>query len=116
MVMPLENANVLYFPLIKTSSNSALMNVLLAKKSASPREVLAQFMPQNEVIVLAAEFLSNDPKKPFDVIAVGDTDFIYDAFWTKKAQFLDQSYQIPIFDSANFIMNALDYLSENDDS
>ena len=115
MVMPLENANVLYFPLIKTSSNSALMNVLLAKKSASPREVLAQFMPQNEVIVLAAEFLSNDPKKPFDVIAVGDTDFIYDAFWTKKAQFLDQSYQIPIFDSANFIMNALDYLSENDD-
>ena len=115
MVMPKENSNVLYFPLIKTSKTSALMNVLLAKKSATPREILEQFAPENNVIVLAAEFLSNNPKNPFDIIAVGDTDFIYDAFWTHKTQFLDQTYQIPLFDSANFIMNALDYLTENDD-
>lgn len=40
---------------------------------------------------------------------------MYDAFWAKETKFLDLSYQTPIFDSANFIMNALDYLTENDD-
>lgn len=115
MVMPKEGADVLYFPLIKTSQNSALMNVLLAKKSKTPREVLAQFTPGNSVIVIAAEFLSNDPNKPFDIIAVGDTDFIYDNFWSRESKFLDTTYHIPLFDSANFILNALDYLTGNDD-
>lgn len=115
MVMPKEGADVLYFPLIKTSKNSALMNVLLAKKGKSPREVLAQYSPGNSVIVIAAEFLSNDPKKPFDIIAVGDTDFIYDNFWARESRFLDTTYHIPLFDSANFILNALDYLTDNDD-
>lgn len=115
MVMPKEGVDVLYFPLIKTSRNSNLLNVLLAKKSISPREVLAQYTPGNSVIVIAAEFLSNDPSKPFDVIAVGDTDFMYDNFWAKESKFLDMSYNIPVFDSANFILNALDYLTDNDD-
>ena len=115
MVMPKEGADVLYFPLIKTSRNSNLLNVLLAKKSVSPREVLAQYTPGNSVIVIAAEFLSNDPSKPFDVIAVGDTDFMYDNFWAKESKFLDMSYNIPVFDSANFILNALDYLTDNED-
>ncbi len=115
MVMPKPGNDVLYFPLIKTSRNSSMLNVLLAKESKSPREVLQQYTPGNNVIVIAAEFLSNNPKNPFDVIAVGDTDFMYDAFWAKETKFLDLSYQTPIFDSANFIMNALDYLTENDD-
>ena len=61
-----------------------MLNVLLAKESKSPREVLQQYTPGNNVIVIAAEFLSNNPKNPFDVIAVGDTDFMYDAFWAKE--------------------------------
>lgn len=115
MLLPNPKANVLYFPLVKTSDNSSLLNVYLAKKSVSPREILSQYTPSNEIIVIAAEFLSNDPSKPFDVIAVGDTDFMYDAFWTRESKFLDTSYHIPLFDNANFILNALDYLSENDD-
>lgn len=115
MVLPKKEVNVLYFPLIETSKNSALMDVQLAKKNVAPREILEKFTPQNYAIFIAAEFLSNDPTKPFDVIAVADTDFAYDVFWAKELKFLDSSYYVPLFDSANFILNSLDYLSENDD-
>lgn len=115
MVMPKRGANISFFPLIKTSSSSALMDVSFVKKSKTPREILENFVPQNNAIVLAGEFLSNDPNNPFDVIVVGDTDFIYDDFWARKLKFLSSSYSIPLFDSANFILNSLDYLIDNDD-
>lgn len=115
MLMPMQNKEVLFFPLITTSENSSLMNVDFAKKNKTPREVLDNFTPQNNLLVVAAEFLSNNPAQPFDIIAVGDTDFIYDTFWAKEKRFLDSSYYIPMFDSVNFIMNALDHLTENDD-
>ena len=104
-----------FFPLIKTSSNSMLMSASFAKQNVHPREVLANFKPNNQVFVLAAEILSNIPSRPFDIIAIGDTDFVYDSFWTKEKKFLNTSYNVPFFDSANFILNALDYLTSNDD-
>lgn len=106
---------VSFFPLIKTSFNSSLMSASFAKQNAHPREILANFKPNNQAFVLAAEFLSNNSSLPFDVIAVGDTDFIYDNFWTKEKKFLNASYNVPFYDSANFILNALDYLTGNDD-
>ncbi len=115
MVMPKEHKNVLFFPLITASSQSALMDATFAKKNKAPREILENFRPQNNTLILAAEFLSNNPSQPFDIIAVADTDFIYDSFWAKEKKFLDSSYFVPLFDSANFIMNALDHLTENDD-
>ncbi|MCM1323157.1 MAG: Gldg family protein [Acetobacter sp.] len=115
MVMPKKDANILYFPLIETSTTSALMDVELAQKSATPREILEKFSPQDYAIFIAAEFLSNNPARPFDIIAVADTDFMYDNFWAKEQHFLDSSYFTPIFDNANFVLNALDYLTENDD-
>ncbi len=115
MVFLQKNANVSYFPLIRTSSNSSLIDVEFAKKKKSPREILEKFTPSNNAIVVAAEFLSNNPDKPFDVIAVADTDFIYDAFWGIEKKFLKRSYFVPLFDNINFILNALDYLSNNDD-
>lgn len=115
MVMPKAKKNVLFFPLITTSYNSALMDARLAKENKAPREILEKFTPKNNMLVLAAEFLSNNPSQPFDIIAVADTDFIYDSFWAKEKKFLDSSFYVPLFDSANFILNALDHLTENDD-
>ena len=115
MLLPKDDAAVSFFPLIKTSSVSSLMPASFAKENKTPREVLAAFMPKNETIILAAEILSNDSLNPFDIIAVADTDFIYDSFWTKEKVFLNSSYHVPFFDNANFILNALDYLTENDD-
>lgn len=115
MVYPKDAKKVSFFPLVKSSNNSALLPALLAQQNKSPKEVLEQFSPQDYTLILAAEFLSNDPTHPFDVIAVGDTDFIYDSFWSKERKFLDTTYHVPFFDGANFILNALDYLTNNSD-
>lgn len=115
MVFPKEGADVSFFPLIRTSSNSSFMDAEFVIKKKSPREILENFSPSNGVIVLAAEFLSNNPRKPFDIIAVADSDIMYDAFWSKETNFLNKTYHIPMFDNANFVLNALDYLAENDD-
>jgi len=115
MLLPKNDTDISFFPLIKTSNISAMMPVSFAKKNIPPREVLANFVPKNDTIVIAAEILSNNPQRPFDIIAVADTDFIYDAFWTKERRFLDSTYHVPFFDNANFILNALDYLTKNDD-
>lgn len=114
-IAPKPKSDVSFFPLIKASNNSAMLPVALAKENAHPREVLRQFYPSNISNILAAEILSNNPRKPFDIIAVADTDFIYDSFWAKSRKYLDTTYYIPLFDSANFILNALDYLTQNDD-
>ncbi len=115
MVFPKEGADVAFFPLVKTSSNSSFIDSEFVRQKKSPREILEKFSPSNGVIVLAAEFLSNNPHKPFDIIAIADSDIMYDAFWSKETKFLNKTYHIPMFDNANFVLNALDYLAENDD-
>ena len=110
-----KGADVAYFPLLKTSQNSSLLDVKLVIDKKTPREILEKFSPTNNSIILAAEYLSNDFNKPFNVIAIADTDLIYDNFWSYKKSFLDKSYVIPLFDNANFILNSLDYLTNNDD-
>ncbi len=115
VIYPQNAEDISFFPLIKSSYNSSLMTTDIIRQNLPPREILARFSPQNDVLFLAAEILSNNASKPFDIIAVADTDFMYDTFWAKEKKFLDTSYSVPIFDSANFILNALDYLAENDD-
>lgn len=114
-LLPKDDKSVSFFPLIKSSYVSSMLPVEFAQKSRTPREVLAKFVPQNKVIIVAAEFLSNDASNPFDIIAVADTDFMYDSFWAKEKRFLDDSYFVPFYDNANFVLNSLDYLSQNDD-
>ena len=115
VIYPQNTTDISFFPLIRASYNSALMSTDVVTQNLPPREILARFSPQNELLVVAAEILSNNGANPFDIIAVADTDFLYDSFWSTEKKFLDTSYNIPIFDSANFILNALDYLAENDD-
>lgn len=115
VIYPQNLTDISFFPLIRASYNSALMNTDILSRNLPPREILAKFSPQNELLVIAAEILSNNAANPFDIIAVADTDFMYDAFWSTERRFLDSSYKIPLFDSANFILNSLDYLTENDD-
>ena len=115
IIMPKNGKNVLFYPLVKSSKVSALMDADYAKKRKTPSEILEDFKPQKDINILAAEFLSNEASNPFNIIAVADTDFIYDAYWVKERKFLDKTYYIPLFDSANFILNSLDYLTKNDD-
>lgn len=53
--------------------------------------------------------------KPFELIVVGDSDMLYDSFWTVHQTILENNYAIPVLDNANFVLNALDTLLGRDD-
>lgn len=105
------NDNNYFIPLIVASENSSLMPISVIYDNISPNRLLREFKPDKFIKVIAARIISKDPLKPYEMIVVGDTDFMYDTFWSETAYFLNNQYQIPILDNANFVMNSLDVLS-----
>jgi len=105
-----ENA-VSFIPLIRASENSALMPVKVVQRGMNPADILRWFKADRQDKTIAAKIISRNPEHPFTVIAVADTDFIYDSFWTHSSVILDRRYAIPILDNGNFILNALESLS-----
>ena len=49
-----------------------------------------------------------------DIIVVGDSDLLYDNFWTTHQTILENNYAIPVLDNINFVLNALDTLRGED--
>ncbi len=106
--------NVAFVPLINDGPNSALLDVSFVQKNIPPNIILEKYKPDNFADkFIAALILSKDKTKPFAAIAVADTDFIYNSFWAKSESMLDKDYVTPIFDNANFILNSLDALANN---
>ena len=60
-----------------------------------PAEILRQFKADDIKKVLAAHILSKDENKKFEIIAVGDTDLLYDTFWTTSMTIGNNNYNIP---------------------
>ena len=110
-----ENKEIEFIPLLKASDVSAVMNSSVVINGLNPREILQHFEPDDNQKILAAEVRGLMPDNQFDLIVVGDSDFIYDQFWAGKASLLESDYVISNFDNANFILNALDYLTGNFD-
>ncbi|MDO4161378.1 MAG: Gldg family protein [Pseudomonadota bacterium] len=119
VIMPdmkaLKAKKIKFEPLLKASSLSAIMPSSVVSDGLSPQEILRNFEPDDNAKILAAEFIGLEPDNPFDVIAITDTDFLYDTFWGTKKSFLESEYLVENSDNANFIMNILDYLSGNPD-
>lgn len=111
LLRPDSDNAVTFIPLIKASRNSALMPADVVRQGMNPADILRWFEPDNQEKVIAAKIISNDPSKPFTIIAVADSDFIYDSFWTRSASILDRQYAVPVLDNGNFILNALETLS-----
>lgn len=59
----------------------------VVRRSVNPSDILRWFKPDNQEKVIAAKIISRDLQRPFTVIAVADTDFIYDSFWTRSPRF-----------------------------
>lgn len=110
-----ENKEIEFIPLLKASDVSAVMKSSVVINGLNPREILQYFEPDDNQKILAAEVRGLMPDNQFDLIVVGDSDFIYDQFWAGKASLLESDYVISNFDNANFILNALDYLTGNFD-
>ncbi len=108
-----QSDKITFVPLITSSTNSALMEANVVRRGTNPADILRWFHSDNKQKTIAAKIISQDKEKPFTVIAVADTDFMYDSFWTRPASLLGTSYNIPILDNGNFILNALESLSRS---
>ena len=112
---PLSNAPIEFIPLIEASNNSELMSSSIVYDSVHPGVILKSFQKDSNPKYLAARIISRDMTRPFDLIVVGDSDLLYDNFWTTHRTIFENNYSIPILDNANFVFNSLDTLQENDD-
>lgn len=110
-----KSGKIVFYPLLTASPVSAIMNVSVVNEGLSPHEILNNFQPDTNQKILAAEIIGRDPDNSFDLIAVGDTDFLYDTFWGTKKAFLENEYVVKNSDNADFVLNALDYLTDNTD-
>ena len=62
-----------------TSKNSQILMSEAVTENIHPAEILRQFKADDIKKVLAAHILSTDESKKFEVIAVGDSDLLYDS-------------------------------------
>ena len=110
-----KNKKVDFVPLIKAGDISQLMTTKVVVDGLNPREILHYFQPDDNQKFIAAEVKGLEKNNPFDMIVIGDSDFIYDRFWATQKSLLESEYLINTFDNADFILNSLDYLTENFD-
>lgn len=111
--MPLKDAPILFIPLMQASKQSQLLSADYIFKNVHPVEILRRFKADDNPKYLAAHIISKKKEKNFEIIAVGDTDLLYDSFWTTSIHIGNTSYNIPLLDNANFVLNALDVLSSD---
>ena len=114
VVMP-ANENVDFVPLLQASANSSLMPIKVVYDGLNPRQVLTYFKADDNLKILAAAVHGKQPDNQFNMIVVGDTDFIYDNFWATSQTILERTFFVPLFNNADFILNSLDYLTNNRD-
>lgn len=107
--------NVDFVPLMQASKNASLMPIDVVYDGLNPRQVLTYFKPDENPKILAAAIHGKNPDNQFNLVVVGDTDFIYDNFWTGSQTILEHTYFIPLFNNADFILNSLDYLTNDTD-
>lgn len=110
------NKNIEYIPLLKSSANSARLPAYAVTRNMNPADILAQFQSDGKEKTLAAKFIGKNPKAPFEVIVIGDSDFMYDTFRGKFKTLNGTSYRVETNNNADFILNALDSLSRQQPS
>lgn len=110
-----QQQNVSFTPLISLSRNSALIPAELIRRSTNPADLLRRFKADTYSKYIAARLTSTNLSKAFDVIIIGDTDFLYDSYWGKNIFIGDKQYFIPLLDNADFVLNGLDVLTGNQD-
>lgn len=112
---PLQNSNTYFIPLLQASENSALYPSRVVYDNIHPADILRNFSKDANPKYIAARIISKDHSKPFELIVVGDSDLLYDNFWTIHKNIMENNYAVPVLDNANFVLNALDTLRGNDD-
>lgn len=111
---PRQNAPIFFIPMLTAGPVSQIISARWAQGGYDPNLILRNFRPDNQIKVIAARIVSSDVSRPFDIIAVADTDILYDNFWAASIPMSDGNLIIPIFDNANFVLNSLESLIGGD--
>ncbi len=110
---PINDANIFFIPLIQASKQSQFLSAKYITQRIHPAEILRNFKSDNKPKYLAAHIISKQKDKPFELIVIGDSDLLYDSFWSSSIRVGGTDYNIPLFDNSNFVLNALDSLIGN---
>lgn len=108
-----KRGDIKFYPLMRASKLSEMMPSQVVIDGLNPQKILSYFEPDNHQKILAAEVIGMEKENPFDLIVVGDSDFLYDNFWINKLSLLERDYIGSQFDNVNFLLNALDYLTND---
>lgn len=112
--MPLKDSLIYFVPLLQASADSDMMPDYVVTRRYHPAVILKHFKPDDKPKFVAAHIFSQQENKPFELIVVGDTDMLYDSFWTTMVKVGGEMYSVPLLDNANFVLNALEILSGNE--
>lgn len=134
---PLPDATTRMRPLVFTGEDAMLYERDAIMFQRDPARLLEIYEPEGVSRILAARitgpaetaFPEGRPKSESDmgedadyvaqgdinVIVFADTDMLADRFWLRYTNYLGQRVPQPVSDNANFLVNALDNLSGNDD-
>jgi len=117
-------------PLVRSSAQAALIDLIDIQFAPDPTRLLAEFQPTGERYVLAARvtgpitsaFPDGPPdgidgadhkgtaEAPLNLVLVADADMLADASWVQRQALLGQDFAVPIADNGDFAINALDNL------
>ncbi|MDH5216500.1 MAG: Gldg family protein [Gammaproteobacteria bacterium] len=129
------DANVDFIPLLETSEQAMSIPNSRFQFGPNPAELLRQYRPGGEKLVLAAR-VSGKLKSAFpdglkdgdkvisgltesqdvaNVIVVADTDMLEDRMWVELQNFFGNRMAFPRASNGNFVVNALDNLTGSND-
>ena len=119
-------------PLLQSSGNSALASTATVRAATSDPGLLARdFKPDGGGPYVLAGRLTGTlktafpersgpkhlavAKKPVNILVIADSDLLSDRMWVQAQDFLGQQILNPFANNADFIYNAVDNLSGDDD-
>jgi ABC-type uncharacterized transport system involved in gliding motility auxiliary subunit len=127
-----EESETTWFPLVKSTLNSDLMDTGTYAMTQDPEELAKAYQSDNQAYVLALRLLGH-AKSAFDqvpkgaerieivkstdnlnVVLVGDTDMLADRFWVQQSDFFGQTIYTPFANNGDFITNAVENLGGSD--
>ncbi|WJG08512.1 Gldg family protein [Aliiglaciecola sp. LCG003] len=124
-----EGSNLRWVPLMKSSSNTDLLDVAAYTTNRDPMELSRDFSNDNRQYVLAARLMGkansafeNAPEgdstgefqrstQQLNVIVVADTDLLADRFWVQQANFFGETVFTPFANNGDFVTNTVENLA-----
>lgn len=129
---PLPGATTRFAPLLWTSRLSQPLDVARASFNPNPRQLLAEFVPGDRPLTLAARiagpaasafpdgpppgWIGSAPhmpetREPLDLVLIADTDLLEDRFWVEIDRRDGEALAIPFADNDLLLINAVEALT-----